>query len=86
MSPGLREMRWPLESEADFRLDLPCGEMAEVPTMARISKGSMASSWSISKSEGKSKDHPAPRQGTSCLCRAHPWEPCPPREPHTLPG
>lgn len=72
MSPGLREMRWPLESEADFRLDLPCAEMEEVPKMARINKGSIASSWSISKSEGKSKDHPTPRQGTSCLCHAHP--------------
>lgn len=32
----------------------------------------MACSWNISKSEGKSKDHPTPRQGTSCILLSPP--------------
>ena len=75
VSPGLREMTLHLSlfmREADFRLDLLCVKTAGVPKKARSSKGSMACSWNISKSEGKSKDHPTPRQGTSCILPSPP--------------
>jgi hypothetical protein len=53
-----REREREREREADFRLDLPCVKTVGVPKKARISKASMASSWNISKSEGKEQRPP----------------------------